>query len=160
MAGIFFDGSIAESAMEETLKHPNELMEAFIVDEVSHLPDDLIQEFCEVGGVGEQLVQEGKLRSRNTLVRMSKKDDLSRRKVMTCLQLAKDNNDPNWRKLVINRQRKNDLKAKIVKRWSNQAERIAKKTQQEFLHGGANKKGILPAKFKKFGGDDRVSNDD
>ena len=157
---MFFDNEFMENAtMDEDLKNPNELMGAFILDEISHLPDDRIKEFCEAGGVGEQLLNEGKLRSKNTLVRMSKKDDLSRRKVMTCLQLAKDNKDPNWKKLVVNRMRKNELKKKIVKRWGPQAERIAKKTQNDFLHGGPNKKGILPSKFRKFGGDDRISRD-
>lgn len=157
--GIFFNESVEDSYMTEELKNPDALMEMFIVDEISHLPDELIQEFCEEGGLGERLLQEGKLRSKNTLVRMSKNDDLSRRTIMACLQLAKDNNDPLWKKLVVNRQRKNDLKNKIVKKYKSKAEKVAKKSQLEFLHGGPNKKGILPAKFRKFGGDDRISKD-
>lgn len=156
--GMFYSNE-EFTPMDESLKNPNELMEAFIVDEITHLPDNLIKEFCAPGGVGEQLVAEGKLRSKNTIVRMSKNDDLTRRKKMACLQLAKDHDDPNFKKLIVNRQRKNDLIDKIVARWGNKAEGIAKKSQNEFLRGGPKKKGILPAKFRKFGGEERISKD-
>lgn len=154
--GIFFEGTIlGDERMNEELKHPDELMEAFIIDELSFLPTGTLREFCEDGGVADQLVTEGKLRSKNTIVKMSKKDDFSRRVSMVCMQLAKDNKDPNWAKLVKAQQMKNKHKATIIKRWYKSAERIARKTQQEFLHGGSKGTGILPAKFKKFGGDDR-----
>lgn len=158
--GIFFESDdLTDNGMDEQLVDHDELMEAFIVDEISHLPDSLIKEFCEPGGVGDQLVQEGKLRSRNTIVKMAKKDDLSRRITMTCMQMAKDANAPEWRKLVKAQKMKNLYKAKIVKKFRSKAERVAKKTQQEFLKGGPKGQGVLPAKFKKFGGDDRISKD-
>ena len=156
--GIFLEAGSNYDTMEESC-NTNELMEAFIIDEISHLPDSLIQEFCEPGGVGQQLVTEGKLRSTNTIVKMAKKDDYSRRVTMACMQLAKDNKDPNWKKLVKAQQLKNAAKSKIIKRWRSQAERIATKTQREFLKGGPKGTGVLPAKFKKFGGDDRISKD-
>lgn len=160
--GIFFESSslAGDNMMNEELKHPNELMEAFIIDELSYLPQSTLREFVEDGGVADQLVTESKLRSKNTIVKMSKKDDLSRRKIMTCMQLAKDNKDPNWDKLVKAQQKKNYHKNKIIKRWMAKADRIAKKTQQEFLHGGPKGQGVLPAKFKKFGGSERISQDD
>ena len=90
---------------------------------------------------------------------MAKKDDFARRVMMACMQLAKDNNDPEWKKLVTWQQKKNASKAKIYKKWRAKAERVAKKSQQEFLKGGPKGTGVLPAKFKKFGGEDRISKD-
>ena len=162
--GIFFEGANSSQSsgatMDEPLKHPNELMEAFIIDELSYLPPETIREFCETGGVADQLIQEGKLRSKNTIVKMSKKDDYSRRTVMTCLQLAKDHNDTDWRELVKAQQKKNKHKAKIIKKYMTKAQQIAKKSQQEFLHGGPKKNGVLPEKFRKYRGDDMISQED
>lgn len=158
---IFYESSILESGnMDENLKHPDQLMESFIIDELSYLPPEKLREFCEPGGVADQLITEGKLRSKNTIVKMSKKDDYSRRVAMTCMQLAKDNKDPNWNKLVLAQQKKNKYKEAIIKRWSSKAERIAKKSQNEFLHGGPKKKGVLPEKFRKYRGDDMISQED
>ena len=77
---MIFDNNtmFGENILEESFADPNVMAEALIVDEVSQLPVSKIQEFCAPGGVGEQLVQEGKLRKK-TLVRLSKKDDLTRR---------------------------------------------------------------------------------
>ena len=147
------------SIIKEEFRDPSLLEQVFIADEVAHLPEEKIKEFCKPGGVGEQLVQEGKFR-RNTLVKLSKKDDLSRRETMLAMQMAKDANDPLWRKYVINTQRRNELKAKMKKKYSMKANRAAKVAQKEFLHGGAKKKGILPSSFMRAGGEDRVSKDD
>lgn len=159
---IFYESALGfgDEGINESLKHPNELMESFIIDELSFLPQSKLQEFCEPGGVADQLVTEGKLRSKNTIVKMAKKDDYSRRVSMACMQLAKDNKDPNWKKLVKAQQMKNKYKDAIIKRWGNQAGRVAKKTQNEFLHGGPKKNGVLPDKFKKYRGDDMASQTD
>lgn len=160
--GIFYESANLNNSnmMNEAIKHPDELMEAFIIDEVSFLPQDRIRLFCESGGVADQLIQEGKLRSKNTLVKMSKKDDLSRRIVMTCMQMAKDNNDPDWREVVKAQKKKNKHKSKIVKKYMSRATNVAKKTQNEFLHGGPKKTGVLPEKFRKFRGEDMASQED
>ena len=157
--GMFFNVGDVEPSIEECFKDPNEVMELFILDEVSHLSDEQIPEFCKPGGVGAQLVQEGKFK-RNTLVKLSKKDDLSRRETMLAMQMAKDANDTLWKKYVINRQRSNQLKAAMKKKYANKAARAAKVAQNEFIHGGAKKKGVLPKSFMRAGGNDRVSEDD
>ena len=56
-----FGGNI----IDQEFSNPDTIIEAFIVDEVSQLPDEKIQEFCQPGGVGEQLVQEGRLKKKN-----------------------------------------------------------------------------------------------
>lgn len=149
-----FDLNITES-IDQELKHPERLMEAFIVDEISCLPEETIREFCEVGGVGEQLVQEGRLRKK-TLVRLSKTDDLTRRNTMAELQLAKEAKDPLWKQLVINRQKKHKIMDAIHKKFGAKGKRVAAVAQKEYLKGGPKGKGILPKSFTKDG---RVSTD-
>ena len=140
-------GSVNES-IEQMFSDPNRVMELFIVDEVSQLPDELVQEFCKEGGVGQQLVAEGKLRKK-TLVRLSKKDDLARRETMIAMQLAKEHNDPLWKKFMINTKKRNELKAAMLKKYGTKATRGAKQAQQMFLKGGAKKTGILPKDFQR-----------
>ena len=78
--GMFNTGMITES-IETAFADPNAIISQMIEMEVSQLPQEKIEEFCAPGGVGETLVQEGKL-YKKTLVRLSKKDDLSKRKKM------------------------------------------------------------------------------
>ena len=110
------EGANNNSIINEEFKDASQLEECFIADEVSRLPEDKIKEFCEAGGVGEQLVQEGKLRKK-TLVRLSKQDDLTRRTKMGALLLAKERKDPLYDKLVKNRMMKRDLVNKIMKKY-------------------------------------------
>lgn len=156
--GMFTNIGEIVPSVEESFKDPNAIINLFILDEVSQLPDEKIKEFCAPGGVGEQLCEAGKLR-KNTLVRLSKKDDLARRETMVAMQLAKENNDPLWRKFVLYTQKRNEMKDQIKKKYNTKSARLAKQGQQEFLHGGPKKTGVLPKNFQRFGGDDRLSND-
>lgn len=144
--------SSENSIIAEEFRDPSMLEEVMITDEVSRLPEEKIKEFCQEGGVGEQLVQEGKLRKK-TLVRLSKQDDLTRRTKMGALLLAKEKKDPLYAKLVKNRQQKKDLVSKIMKKYGTKGQRVAKQAQSEYLHG---RKSALPKNFMKFGGDDRL----
>ena len=120
-------------------------VEALTVDDVSRLPEEQIKEFCKADGIGEALVEAGKLR-RKTLVRLSKKDDLQRRQTMAELELAKQHKDPNYAKLVKLHMQMKELDAKIHQRWGNKALMVAKQGQKEylkqsgggFLRGGSN----------------------
>lgn len=154
--GIFSHGSY-EPTLEENFKNPNAITEMLIVDEVSQLSDEKIREFCE-DGVGDALVEAGKLKKK-TLVRLSKKDDLSRRTKMMALQIAKEKDDPLWHKLAKNRIKERELLSAITNKYGNKAGTLAKKAQNDFIHGGAEKKGVLPKSFMKAGGEDRISRD-
>lgn len=152
---IFGTGNI-ENTIEESFKNENEIIEMLIVDEVTHLGDDeKIKEFCAPGGVGEELVSEGRL-TKKTIVRLSKQDDFSRRRKMMAIRLAKENNDPLYDKLTLNRVKERDLLDKIMKKYGTKGGRLAQQAQKEYLHPSSDKK-ILPKSFMKAGGDDRVS---
>lgn len=140
--------------LNEELEDPDAYMESLIVDYVSRLPEDMINEFCEEGGVGEALVEAGKM-SKRTIVKLNKQADLNRRQMMAAIQLAHEKGDILAKKLTENRIKEKELLNAIESKYGAQALRIAKKGQQEFLHGGKDKKGILPASFMRAGGDDR-----
>lgn len=147
--GMFNTGMITES-IETAFADPNAIISQMIEMEVSQLPQEKIEEFCAPGGVGETLVQEGKLHKK-TLVRLSKKDDLTRRQKIIALNLAKENNDPLWDKLALNRVKERELISKIVAKYGNKSQKLAVKSQKDFLKGAH-----LPASFMKAGGADRV----
>lgn len=150
--GMFTTGMITES-VEKVFSDPDSIYGQMIEMEVSQLPYEKIQEFCAPGGVGETLVSEGKL-SKKTIVRLSKKDDLSKRTKMIALNLAKENNDPLWDKLALNRVKEREFISKIMAKYGNKARKLAMESQKNFL-----KKSHLPASFVKAGGDDRISHD-
>ena len=126
---------------------PEGLLEQYIVDEVSHLSDEQIQEFCH-SPEAEQMVQEGTMRKK-TLVRLSKKDDMSRRRTMAAFSIARQKKDPLWTKLVKNRVQERKLIGEIVKKYGNKADRVAKVGQKEYL------KHKMPLSFMRAGGNDR-----
>lgn len=148
--GMFSTGIITES-IENVFSDPNAIISQMIEMEVSQLPQEKIEEFCAPGGVGETLVAEGKL-SKKTIVRLSKKDDLSKRKKMAALNLAKQNGDPLWDKLALNRVKERELIAKIMAKYGNKAQKVAVQSQKDFLKGAH-----LPKSFMKAGGEERVS---
>lgn len=135
-----------EETLQDLLGDDTSVAETcFIVDEVSHLPEELIKEFCKEGGVGEALVQEGKI-SRKTIVRLNKADDLHRRAQIGAMLAAKNNNDPKYAKYMKYKALCRELKNDILQKYASKGERIAKKSQKEFL----SKKSSLPEKFRKF----------
>ena len=126
---------------------PEGFLEQCIVDEVSHLTDEQIQEFCN-SPEAEQMVQEGTMRKK-TLVRLSKKDDMSRRRTMAAFSIAREKKDPLWTKLVKNRVQERKLIGEIVKKYGGKADKIAKAGQKEYL------KQKMPLSFMRAGGADR-----
>jgi hypothetical protein len=76
---------------------------------------------------------EAKKISRKTIVRLNRNDDLTRRTGMAALQLAKDNGDPLWKKLVKNRIIERKLLALIRKKYSGRAEVAARKGQRAYV---------------------------
>lgn len=88
----------------------------------------------------EAAVLEAKgLIGRKTLIRLNKNDDVNRRTSAAAYQMAKDNNDPLWKKLMFHMSKKNEYKQKILKKYNSKATRIAKKSQKDFMRNPASK---------------------
>lgn len=139
--GIFTDSST--SGIEVTLKNPDVLQEAFIYDELSHrLTEEEKADFINTEAA-DMLIREG-LIGKNTLVRLSKNDDLTRRVTMASYQLAKENNDPLWDKLVKNRVMERKLIGQIRNKYSGKSSRAAKVAQKEYLKTNKITSSIFP----------------
>lgn len=87
----------------------------------------------------EAAVLEAKgLVGRKTFIRLSRNDDVERRTTAAAYQMAKDANDPLWKKLVFHMNKKKEFKEKILKKYSAKAQRVAKQSQKDYLkHPGA-----------------------
>lgn len=126
--GIF--NSSFNNDFDEDLKY-DELLETYIYDEISKLPDEKIQEFVH-SEAADAMMQKG-LIGKRTLVRLSKADDMERRIGMAALQIAKDKDDPLWNQLAKIRERERDILDKINKKYENKARQSAKVGQKEYL---------------------------
>lgn len=127
--GIYAPGAgISEDVQ---LENPDELLEAYIYDELSMLDDTMKEAFINSPEC-EAMIEAGVINKR-TVVRLSKNDDLIRRRKMAAYQLAKEKEDPLWDKLVKNRIKERELIAKIVAKYGMKAEKVAKIGQKQYL---------------------------
>lgn len=127
------------------------VFEQLLIDECSQMTTDQRTAFLE-SDLCAQLVTEGKMR-KNTIVMLSKKDDMSRRTKMLAMNAAKEADDPLWKKLKKNREIERELLIKIMRKYGRTALKTAKNDQKDWI------KNRMPANFGQFGGANRVSAD-
>lgn len=110
-----------------------ELQEMLVYDELCQMlgTDELREEFFD-SELPEALMEAG-IVSKKTLVRLSKKDDLSRRKKMVVLQMAKEANDPMYNQLVKLRKKERTIMGKLYMKYSNRATKAAVRGQKNYL---------------------------
>ena len=118
------------AVLEGELKNINELEQEVVYAELARLDDASRKETLDK--YGKELEEAG-LISRKTLVRLTKSDDLSRRRKMVAFQIAKEHKDPLWTQLVKNRVRERYLINQIMKKYHSGAERGAKIAQKAYL---------------------------
>lgn len=119
------------------------LEEAYIYEELSHMSDELRQEFLKSDEC--KAMQEKALIGRKTLIRLDKNDDLSRRRKMAAFEIAKQKGDVLWDKLTLNRVKERDLISKIMAKYGGKAERVARIGQRDHL------KRKIPSTFMRKG---------
>lgn len=126
-----FTTNKSSDSIDQELQNPNELLEAYIADELSFCSESQLQEFIN-SPEAEAMIEAG-LISRKTLIRLSKNDDLSRRTKMAAFQLAKEADDPLWRQLVKVQMKRRELITKIMNKYSTKAGKAAKIGQRNYL---------------------------
>lgn len=145
--GLFANNTrINENMSEMELKNPYELAEAMILDELSFLTDEEKEQFA-VSETCTELINEGLLK-RQSVVRLTKNDDLSRRTKLAAFNLAKDRDDPLWAMLVKNRVRERALIGKIMQKYKSQAERVARQSQKTYIKGKLPLSMLRPTKMQ------------
>ena len=145
-------GIFGTEALEESLPGgTSELVEMFLVDEVARMDSDTIKQFCE-SAEAEALVEANVLR-KPTLVRLGKKDDMTRRIKLAAFEICKEENPTLWKKLADNRVKEKKLINQIMTLYRSRAIKKARAEQKEYIKTA--KKVKFPISFKKAGGDDR-----
>jgi hypothetical protein len=130
--GLYTNAQAIADSQEITMNlNMDELQEAFFYDDHYSDSDADKRELLEQADV----LMEAKKISRKTIVRLNKNDDLTRRTGMAALQLAKDNNDTLWKKLVKNRIQERKLLAAIKKKYASKAQVAARKGQRMYVSG-------------------------
>ena len=107
------------------------LVEMFAYDDISRGTEEQIKEFCE-SAEAKALLEKGVFK-KPTLMRLGKADDLKRRQKLTAFELAKQANDPLWTKLVKNRKQEKMLIGKIMNKYGNKADKVAKVAQKNYI---------------------------
>lgn len=132
MSGFFYEGKNYDDVMiDENEFDYDAFNETCVYMELASLP---YEERKAIAESEEAAVMEAKgMIGRKTLIRLNKNDDVSRRTSAAAYQMAKDANDPLWRKLMLHMQKKNEFKAKILKKYDAKAKRIAKQSQKDYL---------------------------
>lgn len=149
--GLFTNPNAIEEAKSVEMElNMDELLEAFFYDDHYSDSDEDKRELLE----SSDALLEAKKISRKTIVRLNKNDDLTRRTGMAALQLAKDNNDALWKKLVKNRIMERKLLAAIKKKYANKAQLAARKGQRAYVSnqgavGSNNVKKMQPKEMAK-----------
>lgn len=134
--GLYTNERLSQDLRETQVSlNMDELQEAFFYDDHYADSDSEKRELLEEADV----LMEAKKISRRTIVKLNKNDDLTRRTGMAALQLAKDNHDALWNKLVKNRIQEHKLLAAIKKKYANKAQIVARQGQRMYVSGQGQK---------------------
>lgn len=124
MESVDFNNIITDEFMQD-------FRENVFYMEASMLPDAERQMVLEDSNI-EALVEKS-LIGRNTMVRLSKLDDLERRTGMATIQLAKEMNHPLYAELVKIRVKEKKILRTLDKQIGPKAARVAKADQKSYL---------------------------
>ena len=126
-----FSNDVIERIDEDFMNEDNSIIEAFIVDDVLKMDSDSIKEWCESDEAN--VLVEAQVLRKPTMMRLSKQDDERRRAKIVAYNMAKEANDPLYRKMIKYRQLWKQTSNKIMEKYGNKADRVAKKKQQEYI---------------------------
>lgn len=80
-----------------------------------------------------QAMLEARKMSKKTFVRLNKNDDLTRRAHLASIILARNNKDPLFNQLALNRVKERKLRNMIFKKYESKAKIVAKKSQKQHI---------------------------
>lgn len=117
-------------------------IELMAYDDISRGTSEQIKEFCnsEIA----QVLTEKQVLNKGTMMRLSKADDEKRRIVSVSYYLAKEANDPDYKKMIEYRAKWKEHKRKVLQKYSQKAKRIAVAAQKEYIKK-AKKEPAAPA---------------
>lgn len=126
---LFKESSVVDDELNGIDLRP--YVELMAYDDISRGSSEDIKAFCE--SETAKVLLEKQVLNKPTMMRLSKADDERRRIKLIVYQLARENNDPDWRKMVAYRQKMKEHRAKLIQKYGNKAEKIARKSQVEYI---------------------------
>ena len=138
-------GNVIKEDAEEILLNPGEQSEQDVIDTVNELiTAELLESItCLEGGeeaqksfiesAEVQALVEARKMSKKTFVRLNKNDDFTRRAHLASLILARNANDPLFKKLALNRVKERQLRNAIFKKYESRAKMVARKSQVQHI---------------------------
>lgn len=128
---MFLDGINENVNIESGVKDINALMENFFFDTISALSEEerkkyLASDECKA-------LEEAGVIGKKTFVRLNKLDDLSRRMQLAAYQKAKEDGDPNYKKLKKIQAIRRHLKHKILAKYQNRVKQDVIKAQRALI---------------------------
>ena len=130
-------GTTQLASLEEEA-NSNEVLEMFLVDDLLRETSDEIKNFCE--SEEAKILTEKAVLRKPTLMRLSKADDERRRVKLMAYKLAKEANDPEWKKLKKFTALRKQSIAKIMQKYGRKAEKLAKIAQKNYIKNAASAK--------------------
>lgn len=106
-------------------------VELMAYDDISRDSAENIKEFCN--SPVAQVLMEKQVLSKPTMMRLSKADDQKRRVMLTVYRLAKESNDPDYKKMIMYRDKWKEHKAKLIQKYGKKAEKIAREAQLQYI---------------------------
>lgn len=122
-----------EEGMEVIAAEVENNMQAAALESVTYFDggEDAQKAFTESAEV--QALVEARKMSKKTFVRLNKNDDFTRRAHLASLILARNANDPLFKKLALNRVNERKLRNMIFKKYETKARSVAKKSQAQHI---------------------------
>lgn len=117
--------------LDEDLQDNSAIMEAFLLDDLGRMSFEERTALIESSEM-EMLINEGMI-GRRSLVRLSKQDDLFRRKKIIAMQMGKEKNDRLYNEIIKHRMKERQAMGLLLKKYGTHAEREAKKGQKAYL---------------------------
>lgn len=106
-------------------------IEMNIYDDLSRLSDEDRQKFVQ--SEAAKVLMERQVLNKGTMVRLSKEADMTRRIKLNAYTLAKQANDPDYKKMCMYRAKWKMYRDKVLKKYANKATKVAKASQKEYI---------------------------
>lgn len=142
---VYGHSILRETTMENVDVQP--FVELFICDDITKMDSNSAKQFCE--STVAQVLSEKSVLKKPTMMRLSRADDEARRIKLCAYQLAKEDNDPNWKKMVMYREKWKEYRGLVMKKYGAKAIRMAKIAQKEYIKKAQKGVAAEPAKKEK-----------
>lgn len=121
-------------------------VELMAYDDISHASDTDIKAFIQ--SEAATVLQEKQVLNKGTMMRLSKADDEKRRIILVCYQLAKEDGNADYKKMIEYRNKWKMHRKKVLEKYSAKAKKVAVAAQREYIKT-ARKEPVKPAKEDK-----------